>query len=178
MQINWPFSRKRTHKHMLLHLKNRMTLKHYWEVLIRHRWLFPPVCRSKIRVLRHFHQPFFSFVLHSLFVCLLMWWVGNCSITESLPELIQQGPRCGSRRPALMASRLETTRSLECQPLTPPRSQHWLLKGEAQSWHQKRWCTDGQSFKFWLDTRMNRNFQMMFLQFESHANEVFKILVL
>ena len=28
--------------------------------------------------------------LPSLFVCLLMWWAGNCSITESLPELIQQ----------------------------------------------------------------------------------------
>ena len=25
-----------------------------------------------------------------LFFCLLMWWAGNCSITESLPELIQQ----------------------------------------------------------------------------------------
>ena len=25
-----------------------------------------------------------------LFVCLLEWWAGNCSITESLPELIQQ----------------------------------------------------------------------------------------
>ena len=31
-----------------------------------------------------------------------------------------------------MASRLETTRSLECQPLPPPRSQQWLLKREAQ----------------------------------------------
>ena len=25
-----------------------------------------------------------------LFVCLLMWWAGNCSISEYLPELIQQ----------------------------------------------------------------------------------------
>ena len=25
-----------------------------------------------------------------LFVCLLGWWACNCSITESLPELIQQ----------------------------------------------------------------------------------------
>ena len=25
-----------------------------------------------------------------LFVCLLMWWAGNCSITESLPDLIQK----------------------------------------------------------------------------------------
>ena len=25
-----------------------------------------------------------------LFICLLLWWAGNCSITESLPELIQQ----------------------------------------------------------------------------------------
>ena len=25
-----------------------------------------------------------------LFDCLLMWWAGKCSITESLPELIQQ----------------------------------------------------------------------------------------
>ena len=25
-----------------------------------------------------------------LFVCLLMWWAGDCSITESLPELIQK----------------------------------------------------------------------------------------
>ena len=31
-----------------------------------------------------------------------------------------------------MASRLETTRSLECQPLPPPRSQQWLLKEEAK----------------------------------------------
>ena len=43
------------------------------------------------------------------------------------------GPRWGPGRPALMASRLETTRSLECQPLPPPRSQQWLLKGEARS---------------------------------------------
>ena len=45
-----------------------------------------------------------------------------------------------------MASRLETTRSLECRPPTPPRSQQWLLKEEAKSCHQKRCCTDGQSF--------------------------------
>ena len=44
-----------------------------------------------------------------------------------------------------MASRLETTRSLECQPPTPSRSQQWLLKEEAKSWHQERWCTDRQS---------------------------------
>ena len=67
---------------------------------------------------------------------LFMWWAGNCSITESLPEpypASKTGPRRGPGRPALMASRLETTRSLECQPLPPPRSQQWLLKGEARS---------------------------------------------
>ena len=26
----------------------------------------------------------------ALFVCLLMWWAGDCSITESPPKLIQQ----------------------------------------------------------------------------------------
>ena len=74
----------------------------------------------------------FCFVLFVLF----MWWAGNCSITESLPEpypASKTGPRRGPGRPALMASRLETTRSLECQPLPPPRSQQWLLKGEARS---------------------------------------------
>ena len=56
-----------------------------------------------------------------MFVCLLEWWAGNCSITESLPELIQQVRQnlAGALwRPGLMASRLETTRSLECQPPT------------------------------------------------------------
>ena len=62
-----------------------------------------------------------------------------CTLTYPLLNLSQNlsksktGPRRGPGRPALMASRLETTRSQECQPLTPPRSQHWLLKGEAQS---------------------------------------------
>ena len=32
----------------------------------------------------------YIFALVCLFVCLLGWWAGNCSITESLPELIQQ----------------------------------------------------------------------------------------
>ena len=25
-----------------------------------------------------------------MFVCLLMWWAGNCSITESMLELIKE----------------------------------------------------------------------------------------
>ena len=31
-----------------------------------------------------------------------------------------------------MASRLETTHSLECQPPNPPHPQQWLLKEEAK----------------------------------------------
>ena len=50
-------------------------------------------------------------------VCLLEWWAANCSITESLRSprtypTSKTEPRWGPGRPALMASRLEMTRSI------------------------------------------------------------------
>ena len=61
-----------------------------------------------------------------LFVCLFVnvvgRWLLHYWVSPRTYPTSKTGPRWGPGRPALMASRLETTRSLECQP---PTSLRW-----------------------------------------------------
>ena len=117
--------------------------------------------------------------------------VGRCQNTEavgskrnifSVPPKAYPTSKTGScwglRRPALMASRLVTFRSLECQSPTPPSSHQWLLIEEAKSWHQKRWYNDGQSFRgVYSSFTKQQNFVISFLKIISEMSETEQFLL-
>ena len=67
----------------------------------------------------------------SEFVCFLTSWAGNYSITESLPELIQQVRQDFAGAPGgklLWQSGWKRLAPKIACPLTPPRLQQYLLK--------------------------------------------------